>query len=213
LRAGQENKKRQKKPGGEFHLQPSDGLALLARVVVGGILIVAAAAKLRAGRADFFRRVYAYDLLPARASWTLARILPSVELTVGVLLVLGLIAPVASATSALLLLTFTGAVSISLLRGRDQPCGCGGDLRPVSWRLVGRNACLVLISIALVRAGPGVASLDRALDASGSTNVVALVLAATVLLGSVWVVGALGRARVPARTSADRTNFGEAAHV
>jgi putative oxidoreductase len=212
LRAGQENKKRQKKPGGEFHLQPSDGLALLARVVVGGILIVAAAAKLRAGRADFFRRVYAYDLLPRRASWTLARILPSVEITAGVLLVLGLIAPVASATSTLLLLTFTGAVSISLLRGRDQPCGCGGDLTPVSWRLVGRNACLVLISLALLHAGPGAASLDRMFDGSTSTNPFALALAATVSLLAVWM-SALKRARVPARTSADRTNFGEAAHV
>jgi putative oxidoreductase len=212
LRAGQENRKRQKKPGGEFHLQPSDGVALLARLVVGGILIVAAAAKLRAGRADFFRRVYAYDLLPARASWTLARALPSVELGVGVLLVLGLIASVASAAAALLLLTFSAAVSISLLRGRDQQCGCGGDLRPVSWRLVGRNACLVLISVALLRAGPGLASLDRAFDWSPFTNPFALALAATVFLGSVWL-GALDRARVPARTSADRTKFGEAAHV
>jgi len=212
LRAGQEDKKRQQKPGGEFHLQPSDGLALLARLLVGGILIVAAAAKLRAGRADFFRRVYAYDLLPRPASWTLARALPSVELTVGVLLVLGLIASVASAASALLLVTFTGAVSISLLRGRDQPCGCGADQRLVSWRLVGRNVCLVLVSVALVRAGPGLASLDRAFDASGSTNPFALALAAAICLGSVWM-GALGTTRIPARTSADRTNFGEAAHV
>ena len=212
MRASQEDRKRQQKPAEEFHLQPSDALALLARVFVGAILIVAATAKLKAGRADFFRRVYAYDLLPQRAAWTLSRVLPSVELTVGVLVVLGLFAAVASTASALLLLTFTGAVSLSLLRGRNQPCGCGGDQRPVSWSLVGRNAFLVLISLALMRTGPGVVTVDGALSASGSASVFTLPLAAAVCLFSAWMSG-LGRSRTSVQTSAVGTNFGEAAHV
>lgn len=180
--------------------------------MIGAILVVAATAKLRAGRASFFRRVYAYDLLPPRAAWTLSQVLPSVELNVGVLIALGLIASLASAAAALLLLTFTGAVSVSLLRGRDQPCGCGADPRPVSWHLVVRNVFLFLISLALVRAGPGLVSVDRALEAFGSANLLALPLAATVCLLSVWV-SCLGRPRASAHTSGGRTNFGEAAHV
>lgn len=155
--------------------------------------------------------MYAYDLLPQRAAWTLSRVLPSVELAVGVLVALGLFAAVASAASALLLLTFTGAVSVSLLRGRDQSCGCGGDQRPVSWHLVGRNAFLLLISLALMHAGPGVVSLDGALNAFGSASLFTLPLAATVCLLSVWM-SALGRSRASVQTSAGRTNFGEAAH-
>ena len=64
----------------------------------------------------------------------------------------------------------------------------------------------------LVRRREHLGLFDRAFDASGSTNPFALALAAAICLGSVWM-GALGTTRIPARTSADRTNFGEAAHV
>lgn len=212
MRDGQEDRKRQRKPGGEFQLQPSDGLALLARLLVGGVLIVAAVAKMRAGRAQFFRSVYAYDLLPRRATWALAHALPSIELAVGVLLVLGVFAPASAAASGALLLTFTGAVAISLLRGRDQPCGCGGDLRPVSWRLVVRNLVLAAISVALATAGAGSLSLDRAVSVTPSVAPVAVAIAAIVCLSSAWV-GVVRRSRISLRGSADRTNFREAAHV
>jgi uncharacterized membrane protein YphA (DoxX/SURF4 family) len=177
----------------------ADGALAVGRFLLGGLLVVAGVAKLRAGQARFFGRIYAYELVPRRAAWVLARALPVGEIAAGVLLVLGLLTAVAAGAAAGMLVAFTIAIAISLIRGQHQPCGCGGDLTPVQWRLVGRNSLLVVIALALVRWGPGGMSADRSLGVGSPGESALLGLLATV---AVVYVLAHDRRSALARSSA-----------
>lgn len=163
-----------------------DGSLALGRLVLGSLLVVAGLAKLRSGQARFFRRIYAYELIPSWAAWALARALPAGEVAVGVLLISGLLTLVAATAAAGMLLSFTIAIAISLVRGQQQPCGCGEDLTPVRWRLVGRNSLLVLIALALFHWGPGGLSADRSLGV-GSPAEFALLSVLAIVAVAVYV--------------------------
>lgn len=64
-----------------------------------------------------------------------------------------LLTPVTELTAAAIFLTFVLAISINLLRGRNEvSCGCfGGRSDNISWHLVARN--LALASLAWLSAG------------------------------------------------------------
>lgn len=117
--------------------------ALIVRVVLGGLFIAAGMRKL--GRPSFVEVVRAYRLLPSSASVAVARLLPVVEIGVGLALVLGLWTRTAALLVLGLLAAFAVAAISSLLRGLRHGCGCAGSdrPRPVSWRLVGRDFCLL----------------------------------------------------------------------
>jgi len=55
------------------------GFLALGRLVLGSLLVVAGLATLRSGQARFSRRIYAYELIPRRAAWVLARATPNVK--------------------------------------------------------------------------------------------------------------------------------------
>ena len=79
-----------------------DWFGLLARLVTGGVWIVAGALKLP-HPADSVRAVRAYDLLPEAIVPAVGHLLPVVEVVIGVCLVLGLLTrgtAVAPATAA-----------------------------------------------------------------------------------------------------------------
>jgi len=118
----------------------------VARVAVGLVLLVAAAAKIMAGPRYVRELVGAYRILPGWAARPVARVLPWLEAAVGVLLVAGLFTVVVAAAGAALLTSFSLAVALALRRGLTVPCGCFGRSRPAqaSWHLVGRNAVMVL---------------------------------------------------------------------
>ncbi len=68
-----------------------------------------------------------YRLLPDFAVPLAARLLPVVELAVGLLLLSRLASVAVTLTACVLLLMFAVAVAINLLRGRTHiSCGCGG---------------------------------------------------------------------------------------
>ncbi len=101
-------------------------LALLARLVVGGLLLVAGALKVRAPVA-FATEIANYQLFPAVAPY-LGAILPVVELTIGLALIVG---PRTwrrgAALGALgLFATFTVAVASAYFRRINIDCGCYG---------------------------------------------------------------------------------------
>jgi methylamine utilization protein MauE len=105
---------------------------VLARIVIGFVLLVAGAAKLRDRPAD----------VPV--------VLPWVELVLGALLVVQ-VGGRWTATAALLLLTvFLVVVWRRVRRGDDTPCACFGQVSraPVSYRTVARNAVLVVVALA-----------------------------------------------------------------
>jgi len=114
-----------------------DGTAVAVRFLVALLLLCAALPKLLALR-EFERAVGNYGLIPRRAVRPVARLIPLIELVFGVALLSGLFAaPVAVLTGGLLL-GFSLAVSVNLLRGRKIECGCRGTVAPrqIAWRLV-----------------------------------------------------------------------------
>lgn len=128
---------------------------LVARLVVGGVWIAAALAKLPDPSASV-RAVRAYDLLPESAVPTVGHTLPILELVVGACLVLGLLTRPMSFVSALLFLAFVVGISAAWARGLQIDCGCFGgggfDADATSkypWEIA-RDAGLLALSALLV---------------------------------------------------------------
>jgi uncharacterized membrane protein YphA (DoxX/SURF4 family) len=71
--------------------------------------------------------VRAYQLLPYDLAETVGRMLPVLEVTVGVALVLGLVTRVSGTVSALLQVAFIIGISSVWARGLSIDCGCFGD--------------------------------------------------------------------------------------
>src|SRR5438552_1077664 len=90
---------------------------LLARLGLGSMWMVAGAAKL-GQREPPGKSVARFGLLPRWAADAVGRALPVAELTLGLLLLLGQWTAGAAAASAALLLLFSGAITLNLLRGR-----------------------------------------------------------------------------------------------
>jgi uncharacterized membrane protein YphA (DoxX/SURF4 family) len=128
----------------------------LARLVVGGVWIVAGALKLPDPSASV-RAVRAYRLLPEAIVPVVGHLLPLLEILVGVCLVLGLVTRVVGVLSALLLVAFITGISSAWARGLAIDCGCfGGGGGPTvdatskyPWDIV-RDVALLLLSAWLV---------------------------------------------------------------
>lgn len=110
--------------------------AVASRFLVGFTLVTAALPKL-AGRREFERAVRGYGLLPARAARPVARGLPIAELIVGTLLLSGIFFGPAALGAGVVLIVFSLAVGVNLLRGREIDCGCRGaaSSRQIGWGL------------------------------------------------------------------------------
>ena len=108
-----------------------DWFGLLARLVTGGVWIVAGALKLP-HPAESVRAVRAYDLLPESVVPAVGHLLPVVEVVVGVCLVLGLLTRGTAAVSALLFVAFIIGIASAWARGLSIDCGCfgGGGVIP-----------------------------------------------------------------------------------
>jgi uncharacterized membrane protein YphA (DoxX/SURF4 family) len=133
-------------------------LALLLRLVLGGVLLVAGALKLRVPGA-FATEIANYQLFPFVAPY-LAVVLPVVELVVGGAL---LVAPRAwrraAALAALVLFAqFTVAVVSAYFRHINIDCGCfGTGGGPI-------NALTLIRNVALMSAAATLVFLERAED-------------------------------------------------
>ena len=132
-----------------------DWIGLAARLVAGGVWIVAGALKLPDPSASV-RAVRAYDLLPESVVPTIGHLLPLVEVVVGVCLVLGLLTRLMGALSALLFLAFIIGIASAWARGLEIDCGCfgGGGLEEGAsskypWEIA-RDVGLLLLSAWLV---------------------------------------------------------------
>ncbi|HSS67117.1 MAG TPA: MauE/DoxX family redox-associated membrane protein [Nocardioidaceae bacterium] len=98
---------------------------LVARLVVGGVWIVAGWLKLP-DPAESVRAVRAYDLLPEAIVPTVGHGLPILEIIIGVMLVAGAGTRVAAAVSFLLQVAFIIGIASAWARGLKIDCGCFG---------------------------------------------------------------------------------------
>jgi uncharacterized membrane protein len=120
-------------------------LALSLSLFLAVILLSAASHKLRA-RDRFARQLADYALLPESTIGWVARLLPALEVLVGVALLVPALRTVGAIAAALMLVLYSAAIAINLLRGRrDIDCGCSGPglERPLGAPLIVRNAVLL----------------------------------------------------------------------
>jgi uncharacterized membrane protein YphA (DoxX/SURF4 family) len=108
----------------------ADAVGLVARLVVGGVWLVAGFKKLP-DPAENVRAVRAYRLLPESLVPVVGHGLPILEILVGLCLVLGLLTRFTAVVSGLLLLAFIIGISSAWARGLQIECGCfGGGAGP-----------------------------------------------------------------------------------
>jgi uncharacterized membrane protein YphA (DoxX/SURF4 family) len=100
-------------------------LGLAARLVTGGVWIVAGGLKITDPAAST-AAVRAYELLPGSLVEPVGVALPAVELVVGLALVVGALTRGAAAVSALLFLAFIIGIASVWARGMEIDCGCFG---------------------------------------------------------------------------------------
>jgi uncharacterized membrane protein YphA (DoxX/SURF4 family) len=130
-------------------------LGLLARVVTGGVWIVAGTIKLP-DPAQSVAAVRAYQLLPSSIVPTVGQLLPVIEIVVGVCLVVGLLTRGAAVVSALLFVAFIIGIASVWSRGINIDCGCfgGGGADPDAassypWEIA-RDTALLAASLFVV---------------------------------------------------------------
>ena len=103
-----------------------------ARLVVGGVLLVAGALKVIDPQSSV-AAVRAYELVPGWSARVIGWGLPFLELGLGLLLVAGLLTRQAAVVAGLLVVVFLIAVVSAAARGLSLDCGCfggGGQVAP-----------------------------------------------------------------------------------
>ncbi|MBJ7600178.1 MAG: hypothetical protein DLM67_21865 [Candidatus Nephthysia bennettiae] len=130
------------------------GVLIAIRLCLALFFLTAGIGKL-ANQRDFLQGTVNYDILPLNASRVLGRLLPWIELAVGLDLLLGIALPIAGLLAATLITAFIAAVVINLKRGRQIQCsGYGIGVAPtISWGTVARNATLMVMALAVAGLG------------------------------------------------------------
>jgi uncharacterized membrane protein YphA (DoxX/SURF4 family) len=101
-------------------------LATLARLLLGGVFVVAGALKLP-DPAAAVRAVRAYKLLPEALVSPVAFGMPVLEIAVGLALLVGVFVRTAAIATGVLLIVYIAAVGSAWARGLQIDCGCFGN--------------------------------------------------------------------------------------
>jgi thiol-disulfide isomerase/thioredoxin len=168
---------------------------LAARLVLAAAFFASGAAKI-ADRAGTNEAAVAFGL-PAWLAPPVASALPAVELLVGVALVPASSAALAGWAAFGLLAAFSGAVTISLARGRRPECHCFGQLTtaPIGWRTLARNAMLAGLAAFIAVAGwpAGGTSLGGVGSSRAATAVAIAALAVALAAVTALTVAVMAR--------------------
>ena len=124
-------------------------LILLARLGLGAIFLYAAYTKLRVPWTLFAMSINSYDLLPEPLVIFIARVLPWLELALGVLLIAGWKLRYSAAATSVLLVFFFGIMLRSYFKGLGIDCGCFGVGEALTVKTLARDGALTLVSIGL----------------------------------------------------------------
>lgn len=140
-----------------------DVAVLIARLLLALVFGVAGIAK--AADLDASSRALTDFGLPEKLAIPLGRVLPFIEILTALALI-----PLASVwwgaiVSFALLVVFTAAIGINLVRGQTPNCRCFGQLhsKPVSWATCIRNLLLAAVAAFILAQGkesPGLSALD-----------------------------------------------------
>jgi len=122
---------------------------LFFRIILGGVFIYASYGKILDPE-GFARIVLNYRILPDIFINPFALVLPWIELFCGVLLIAGYLIKGSVSTINLMVLAFTVAISVSMIRGVDITCGCFSTTQAVSKQVFSyliRDVILLCIGI------------------------------------------------------------------
>lgn len=99
-------------------------IVLLARLLIGGILIYASIDKILYP-GDFAKAINNYHIIPFGLENIFSIILPWLELIIGAFLILGILLDGASLLVILMMLIFISAITFAMIMGYNIECGCG----------------------------------------------------------------------------------------
>ena len=141
-------------------------LTLLARLILGVVLLVAGALKVP-NLPKSAMAVRAYEMLPIPIANFLGYTLPWIEIGLGLLLIVGVTVKISGALGALTMLAFIIAIAQAWARGLSIDCGCfggGGTIDPEETKYLSaiiRDIGLLAMGVFLYYFPKGKLSLDR----------------------------------------------------
>ena len=101
-------------------------IGLVARLIVGVVDLLAGLVKFP-DPAGNVRQVRAFDILPEAIVPTVGHALPTIEIIIGVALILGLLTRLFAVIGALFFLAFIIGIASAWARGLEINCGCFGS--------------------------------------------------------------------------------------
>jgi hypothetical protein len=127
-------------------------LQLIIITMLGYIFLTSCLSKLSNVQSHYLT-ISAYKVVPDRFVYSITLIDITVEFITALTLIFGIFLKISLFNSVLLLLTYSTAILINLLRGRTElECGCGGVVgnKKISNSLIVRNVGLLLISLIFI---------------------------------------------------------------
>ncbi|MGA7236532.1 MAG: DoxX family protein [Bryobacteraceae bacterium] len=122
---------------------------LVARIVLGGIFVYAGYVKLRDPWQLFAMSINSYDVLPLAMAETAARVIPWLEVALGLMVMAGIWLRISGTVLSLLLLTFFTLMVRAYAKGMQINCGCFGPGEAISWKTLLRDGSMAAAAIAM----------------------------------------------------------------
>jgi uncharacterized membrane protein YphA (DoxX/SURF4 family) len=116
----------------QFNLRFQPVITLLARLVLGGVLLAAGGLKVFKPT-ESANAVAAYKLMPTELAHLMGYALPWLEVAIALLLIFGIMVRPAAVVSGVIMVVFIGAIASVWARGMLIDCGCfggGGEIDP-----------------------------------------------------------------------------------
>lgn len=124
-------------------------LLFLLRIILGFIFVYAGMEKI-SDPSGFSTSIYNYKLLPVFLVNFFAIVLPWIEVTSGLLLILGIAVKENAYIINSMLLIFIFAVGISLIRGLDIDCGCFGKGNQIGIQKLIENSLMFTAGLLII---------------------------------------------------------------
>jgi uncharacterized membrane protein YphA (DoxX/SURF4 family) len=124
-------------------------LLLVGRLMLGGVFVYAAYAKLDQHWSLFAMTINSYQVVPESAAIFLAHTLPWFELALGLVLMTGWALRWSATAASALLLTFFSVMLRAYLKNLAIFCGCFGLGEQLGPRTLIRDGSLVVLAVAL----------------------------------------------------------------
>lgn len=156
---------RERSPGRDRAL---DVVGLIARLILGGVLLYAGATKVLTPVASA-RAVQAYQVFSFDVAQYIGYALPTIEIILGTLIILGLFTRVTAILGTVLMVVFIAGIASAWARGLAIDCGCfggGGEIAPEDTqypRRIAEDIGFALCGVWLIVRPRSLMSLDRLL--------------------------------------------------